>query len=196
MSVSENLKLSVAQGNIGDIRIFLCSCIPFDRNMTGSFKESLDYVLSNGISESELFEADKDVGEYSTEPSNENFSELGGLFLINFSKEKLEALRKIGCALYPPEEDKTKKTPSSVRSNSTQSGRKTAPSQTGTVSRNQNKRQEGTVLYAAGGAIAGAGVGAVAAVGFGAKIGGILGFGIIGACIGGFIGYTFAKSSS
>lgn len=190
MSVSDTLRAAVAEKNLADIRGSLWSCLAVDMNMTGKFKESLDYVLSKGISESELFEADKDVGAYSTEPSEENFSELGGLLRINFSKEKVEALRKIGCTLYPPVEEKPKAT---SRNNNT-------PSRVRTASRSQTRRRNDAVQYAAGGAVVGAGVGAVAAAKLGAKIGGILGFGILGfgifgAIIGAGIGYALAKNS-
>ena len=62
MSVSVNLRNAVAEHNIEDIRGSLWACIAVDPNMTGKFKESLDYVLSNGISENELF--DNDDGEF------------------------------------------------------------------------------------------------------------------------------------
>lgn len=199
MSVSDTLRAAVAEKNLADIRGSLWSCLAVDMNMTGKFKESLDYVLSMGISESELFEADKDVGAYSTEPSEENFSELGGLLRINFSKEKIEALSKVGCALYPPVEKKPKATSSTVHQTAQKAGNN-APSLKGTASGKQTKQQDDAVRYAAGGAVVGAGVGAVAAAKLGAKIGGILGFGILGfgifgAIIGAGIGYALAKNS-
>ena len=75
MSVSVNLRNAVSEHNIEDIRGVLWACIAVDPNMTGMFKESLEYVLSNGIFENELF--DNDDGEsFSTEPTQENFNEL------------------------------------------------------------------------------------------------------------------------
>ena len=193
MSVSDTLRAAVAEKNLADIRGSLWSCLAVDMNMTGKFKESLDYVLSKGISEDELFEADKDVGAYSTEPSEENFSELGGLLRINFSKEKIEALRKVGCALYPPVEEKPKATSSTAHQSNRQANNNT-PSLSRTAPKRQTS-QDDAVRYVAGGAVVGAGVGAVAAAKLGAKIGGILGFGIFGAIIGAGIGYALARNS-
>ena len=51
MSVSVNLRNAVSEHNIEDIRGVLWACIAVDPNMTGMFKESLEYVLSNGIFE-------------------------------------------------------------------------------------------------------------------------------------------------
>ena len=63
------------------------------------FKVSLDYVLSNGISENELYE--NDDGEiFDLEPTDDNFNKLGGALSTNFSKQKLNDLKKIGTALY------------------------------------------------------------------------------------------------
>lgn len=101
MAVSENLKTAVDTKNLDDVRGSLWSCIIVDLNMTGKFKESFDYVLSHGISESELFVED-DGKEFETEPTRENFNNLSGLFSVNFSKKKYEALKKIGETLNPP----------------------------------------------------------------------------------------------
>ena len=63
------------------------------------FKVSLDYVLSNGISENELYE--NDDGEiFDLEPTDDNFNKLGGALRTNFSKKKLNDLKKIGTVLY------------------------------------------------------------------------------------------------
>lgn len=102
MNVSENLKAAVSNKNIADIRGALWSCLMVDTNMTGRFKQSLGYVLSNGISESELYE-DDDGTSFSEEPTETNFDTLAGLIRINFSKRKLEALKRIGCILSPPQ---------------------------------------------------------------------------------------------
>lgn len=101
MNVSENLKVAVREKNIADIRGALWSCLMVDTNMTGRFKQSLDYVLSNGISESELYE-DDDGTSFSEESTEANFDTLAGLIRVNFSKRKLEALRHIGRKLSPP----------------------------------------------------------------------------------------------
>ena len=97
--VSPNLQNAVKEHNIEDIRGSLWSCIAVDPTLTGMFKVSLDYVLSNGISENELYE--NDDGEiFDLEPTDDNFNKLGGALSTNFSKKKLNDLKKIGTALY------------------------------------------------------------------------------------------------
>ena len=98
-TVSQNLQNAVKEHNIEDIRGCLWSCIAIDPTLTGKFKVSLDYVLSNGISENELYEND-DGETFDLEPTDDNFSKLGGALRGNFSKKKLNDLKKIGTALY------------------------------------------------------------------------------------------------
>lgn len=150
MAVSENLKIAVDTNNLDDVRGSLWSCILLDFNMTGKFKESFDYVLSHGISENELFVED-DGKEFETEPTKENFDNLNGLFSVNFSKKKYEALKKIGEFLDPPK----------INSNSREQG---SPSSGSTAS--QNRRHStgsatNKTVVCAGGATAGAVAGAV-----------------------------------
>lgn len=98
-TVSQILQNAVKEHNIEDIRGSLWSCIAIDPTLTGKFKVSLDYVLSNGISENELYE--NDDGEiFDLEPTSDNFSKLGVALRSNFSKKKLNDLKKIGTALY------------------------------------------------------------------------------------------------
>lgn len=173
MAVSENLKTAVDTKNLDDVRGSLWSCIIVDLNMTGKFKESFDYVLSHGISESELFVED-DGKEFETEPTRENFNNLSGLFSVNFSKKKYEALKKIGETLNPPK----------INSAS----RETSPSSGGTASQNR-RRSTGSATnktaVCAGGAAAGAVAGAVfgkvifgsaAAIFGGVAVGAVAGF--------------------
>lgn len=110
MSVSKNLEVAVSSRNIQNIRGCLRSCIMVDPSMSKEFAESESYVLSNGIKENELYEIDK--GGFSEEQTEDNMSKLVGLLHLNFSKEKIDALKKIGHALYPPvpEEKKSPET--------------------------------------------------------------------------------------
>ena len=103
MSISENIKSAVAERNIPHIRDYLWSAIMFDKNMTGSFKESLEYVLANGIARSELFEED-DGEAFDEVCTKENYKTLGGLLRINFSEHKLDALRRMGRILSQPKQ--------------------------------------------------------------------------------------------
>lgn len=103
MNISDNLKSAVRDRNIADIRGALWSCLMVDMNMTGKFAQSLEYVLSNGISESELYE-DDDGSSFDEEATEENFDTLAGLIRVNFSKRKLGSLKSIGCVLSPPKQ--------------------------------------------------------------------------------------------
>lgn len=179
MSVSENLKNAVLEHNIEDIRGGLWSCIAVDPNMTGKFKESLEYVRTNGINENELF--DNDDGEsFNTEPTQENFNELGGMIRSNFSKKKIEALGKIGRVLYPPK-----------KSNTEETRHENVTSENGSGS--QQNHQTSNPAAAIGGAVLGAAAGALIgkiAIGEAAAI---LGGLAIGAAVGATVGTMFSK---
>ncbi|MCR5620346.1 MAG: hypothetical protein K6G18_00645 [Treponema sp.] len=192
MSVSENLKKAVEEKNIDDIRGCLWSCIAVDMNMTGRFKESLGYVLSNGINEYELFQ-DDDGTPFKTEASKDNFSELGGLLRVNFSKKKLDALRKMGLSLYPPkmESEGPKKNQGTGERPSSRSGER----EKNRKEHMQKSTRESRVIGAVGGATFGAAGGAFAAAKFGAKVGGIIGGGLTGACVGAAIGYMLFREA-
>jgi len=101
MSVSNNLREAIQTRNIANIRSCLWACLSVDMNMTGVFKESIHYVLSHGIDADELFEID-DEKPFESSPSMSNFSTLGGMLMVNFSRKKLDALKIMGTALYPP----------------------------------------------------------------------------------------------
>lgn len=179
MSVSVNLRNAVAEHNIEDIRGGLWACIAVDPNMTGKFKESLEYVLSNGISENELF--DNDDGEsFSTEPTQENFNELGGMISTNFSKKKLDALCNIGRILYPPKYS----TPKELKRESSNTDTGSGPQQN-----HQTSNTTATIGGAVLGAAAGALIGKIAIGGAAAILGGLA----IGAAVGATVGTMFSK---
>ena len=179
MSVSVNLRNAVAEHNIEDIRGSLWACIAVDPNMTGKFKESLDYVLSNGISENELF--DNDDGEFfSVEPNQDNFSKLGGMIRTNFSEKKIEALCKIGRVLYPPKSSNAEE----IRRENVSSENGSGPQQNHQTS-NTTATIGGVVLGAAAGAL----IGKIAIGGAAAILGGL----VIGAAVGATVGTMFSK---
>ena len=179
MSVSVNLRNAVAEHNIEDIRGGLWACIAVDPNMTGKFKESLDYVLTNGISKNELF--DNDDGEsFSTEPTEENFNELGGMIRSNFSKKKIEALCKIGRVLYPPRSSNTEE----IRRENVSSENGSGPQQN-----HQTSNTTATIGGAVLGAAAGVLIGKIAIGGAAAILGGLA----IGAAVGATVGTMFSK---
>lgn len=95
MTISANLESAVKSKNFPEIRNCLWTCLAFDISMTGKFKENLQYVFRNGIQENELFEIDDSI-LFDENATEENFDKLAGLLRVNFSKRKLDALRKIG----------------------------------------------------------------------------------------------------
>ena len=95
MSISANLELAVKSKNLPEIRNCLSACLPFDMSMTGKFHESLDYVLTHGVQEDELYEND-DNALFEEEATNDNFDKIAALLSVNFSKHKLGVLRRIG----------------------------------------------------------------------------------------------------
>lgn len=179
MSVSSNLKNAVAEHNLADIRGGLWSCIIVDPNMTEKFRESLEYVLANGISDIELYEAD-DGEIFGTEPTQENFNELSGMIRSNFSKKKLDALCLIGRVLYPSEILTSEKT-----------RRKSLKSDTGSDPQQkcQTTNSTATIGGAVLGAAAGVLIGKIAIGGAAAILGGLA----IGAAVGATVGTMFSK---
>ena len=179
MSISSNLKKAVEEHNLADIRGCLWSCILVDPNMTTKFKESLEYVLSNGFTESDLYEAD-DGEIFDATPTQENFNELSGLLRSNFSEKKLKALKNIGMILYPPKAENSEQT---NNNESHENGR--------------NPQQKTNVGPEIGGAVIGATAGAIIgqiAIGkTAAVIGGFVFGGIIGVAIGAILGGSFSK---
>lgn len=99
-AVSANMRQAVANKDIEAIRDYLWACIVTDISMTGRFKTNLEWVLKH-IPVGELYEPDNNAS-YDTEPTKENFAHLSGMLKTNFSKEKLQALRKMASVLYPP----------------------------------------------------------------------------------------------
>lgn len=102
MSISNTIKDAVEKRNLQEIRGELWSCTVVDPSLTRVFQERLKYILSNGISEEDLFEVDDGTG-FATEATQENLNALSGLFCANFSKKKYEAYKKMGGFLYPPQ---------------------------------------------------------------------------------------------
>lgn len=87
--VPQSIQNAVKEHNIEDIRGSLWACVAVDPTLTEKFKVSLDYVLSNGISENELYEND-DGETFDLEPTDDNFNKLGGALSTNFSKKKIK----------------------------------------------------------------------------------------------------------
>lgn len=112
MSVSKSLKEYVLseQRNFDEIRDSLFFAATKDPGFKsgGDFELSLKFCYDNGISESELFQED-DGRVIPTDINEDNFSTICSFLRTNFSKEKLEAAKKMGRTLYPEESDEVKK---------------------------------------------------------------------------------------
>ena len=102
--VTENIKKAVAKRDTFNIRSYLIANILIDKSLTGNFKDCFEYCVKNGIPESEIYEPHNGI-ELSDEVTKENYSKLWGGLNSNFSRERVEALKKIAIKLYPPKID-------------------------------------------------------------------------------------------
>lgn len=102
MSTSEKLKSAVKAKDMGAIRNCLWARIMIDPNFTEGFLESWEYCIGNGVSEAELYEP-HDGRPISEDATKENFSKLCGELSTNFSRERLDSIKRIGRILYPPQ---------------------------------------------------------------------------------------------
>ena len=180
MSVSDKLKTDVAARNLVAIRDDLWSRIALDPNFTGGFKESWEYCLKNGITETELYQ-EHDGRDIDLEPTGENFNLLGGQLRTNFSKERLDKMKEIGRKLYPVNEEKAKSQTSANVKGKTEPTGKEPSSDSGEAG-----------LLLAGIAIGAVAGGIIGAAIFGKAVAAAVGA-VIGAAAGGTIGATQSK---
>ena len=102
--VTENIKKAVANKDIFNIRSYLVANILGDKSLTGNFKDCFEYCVKNGIPESEIYEPHNGK-EISDDITEENYKKLRSGLNSNFSRERVEALKKIAIKLYPPKID-------------------------------------------------------------------------------------------
>ncbi|MCR4942796.1 MAG: hypothetical protein K5978_08430 [Campylobacter sp.] len=98
---SINIKKAAQNKDVFKIRSYLIADILVDKNLSGIFKEDFEYCLKNGISKDEIYEKHDDK-ILSNEVSEENYDNLHADLASNFSKERVDALKKIAIKLYPP----------------------------------------------------------------------------------------------
>ncbi len=125
MGVNTDLKELVKAKNIKGVRMSLLTAISKDKNFSGSFEESWRYCLDNGISDSEIFEP-HDGRDMSNDTTEDNFKKLRNQLSTNFSRERLDYVKKIGRKLYPKTEDEKITKESALRSNFLKKNRKTS----------------------------------------------------------------------
>lgn len=86
----------VTERNIKEIRDWLWVRIATEKNLSKKFEEELEYCKSKGI----LYES-HDGRNVNLQATKENYNELTGQLRTNFSKERLDALRKMEKILHP-----------------------------------------------------------------------------------------------
>lgn len=102
--VTDNIKKAVASKDLFSIRSYLTALVITDKTLSGNFKDCFEYCVENGILESEIYEPHNGI-ELSDEITKENYKTLWGGLNSNFSRERVEALKKIAIKLYPPKID-------------------------------------------------------------------------------------------
>ena len=86
----------VTERNIKEIRDWLWTRIAAGGILSKKFEEELEYCKSKGI----LYES-HDGRNVNLQATKENYNELAGQLRTNFSKERLDALRKMENILHP-----------------------------------------------------------------------------------------------
>lgn len=116
---SVNIQKAAQNKDVFKIRSYLIADILVDKSFSGIFKEDFEYCLKNGISEDEIYET-HDNKTLSNEVSEENYDNLHADLASNFSKERVEALKKIAIKLYPPKPNSSNNSSSSNSSSNYQ----------------------------------------------------------------------------
>lgn len=102
--VTDNIKRAVTDRDLFRIRSYLTASTISDKGLTGNFKDCFEYCVKNGIPESEIYEP-HDGREISNDVTEDNYKNLRADLNSNFSRERVEALKKIAIKLYPPKID-------------------------------------------------------------------------------------------
>lgn len=97
--VTENIKKAVAERDTFKIRSYFVAAILVDKTLK-RLDAGFEYCVKNGISESEIYEP-HDGKEISNDVTEDNYKDLRADLNSNFSKERLDMLRKISKQIYP-----------------------------------------------------------------------------------------------
>lgn len=108
MSITAEIKNAVAARDFTAIRDSLFALIALDPNFSDSFKCNWNYCRDMGISENDIYET-HDGRPLPGDITQDNFFILCGQLRTNFSKERLEMVKKIGRLLYPIKDSATEK---------------------------------------------------------------------------------------
>jgi len=189
-NINDTPNKALVEKDIDRIRSILSGFITADQGFSqGILDEKLRYCKSRGVSEDELFVPfeGEALNENSAEWDTAYFARQRTKFDANFSRERLEHLRKVGKKLFPASDKSEKKNPSmEAKAGRSYSGevRSRYSGYSRTSSSNNN---------AIGCAIVGGGVGLIvggiiAAASGTAVLGGVLIGGIAGAAVGAGVG--------
>jgi hypothetical protein len=116
-SITETLDEAITAKDIPAIKSVLSTCFVEDPGFSkGTLDESIKYCLSHGITENELFDVhDGSIfSDNPTEWTRDYYSSQRVDFRANFSKERLEHLRKVGKKLFPASQPRS---PADVKKN-------------------------------------------------------------------------------
>ena len=97
--ITANIKRAVAEKDIFKLQAYLIASIVVDETLK-RLDAGLQYCVKNGIPESEIYEP-HDGREISDDITEENYKKLWAGLNSNFSRERVEALRKVAKQLYP-----------------------------------------------------------------------------------------------
>lgn len=104
MAINDSLVQAVEAKDMTKVRDRLWAWIAVDPSLSEEFKEAWDYCIRNGIAEESIYER-HDGRPVDLEVSKDNFSRLTGELSSNFSRERLDAVRKMGKKLYVKQPD-------------------------------------------------------------------------------------------
>ena len=90
---------AVAEKDIFNIKSYLIAAIVADKTLK-RLEATIEYVVKNGIPESEIYDPHNGK-EISDDVTEENYKKLRSGLNSNFSKERLDMLRKVAAKLYP-----------------------------------------------------------------------------------------------
>ena len=90
---------AVAEKDIFNIQSYLIAAIVADKTLK-RLEATIEYVVKNGIPESEIYDPHNGK-EISDDITEENYKKLSSGLNSNFSKERLDMLKKVAAKLYP-----------------------------------------------------------------------------------------------
>ena len=93
------MKKAVAEKNIFNIQSYLIAAIVADKTLK-RLEATIEYCVKNGNPESEIYDPHNGK-EISDDVTEENYKKLRSGLNSNFSKERLDMLRKVAAKLYP-----------------------------------------------------------------------------------------------